>query len=104
MRARTPAAGVGKTTCIVQLSAAYAVAHPDVSVLVVDFSIHGDCTSQLLGARRYAARCASGEATTSGWAAARMGPVFCLQLTLAALRRSRLRHACVPHAARMRRF
>ncbi len=45
-------AGVGKTTCVTQLAAAYAEEHPDISVLVVDFSIHGDSTSQLLGAPR----------------------------------------------------
>ena len=46
-RART---GVGKTTCVTQLAATYADEHPDINVLVVDFSIHGDSTSQLLGA------------------------------------------------------
>jgi Mrp family chromosome partitioning ATPase len=43
-------AGVGKTTCLVQLASAYAHEHSETNVLVVDFSIHGDTTSQLLGA------------------------------------------------------
>ncbi len=49
-------AGVGKTTCLVQLASAYAHEHADTKVLVVDFSIHGDTTSQLLGAYVDAAR------------------------------------------------
>jgi Mrp family chromosome partitioning ATPase len=50
--------GVGKTTALCQLSAAYALAHPEVNVLVVDFSIHGDASSQLLGARAPSCLCA----------------------------------------------
>lgn len=41
--------GIGKTTSVVQVAAAYAALHTEVNVLVVDFSIHGDSTSLLLG-------------------------------------------------------
>jgi Mrp family chromosome partitioning ATPase len=54
----TPRAGVGKTTSVVQLAAAFAAQNRSINVLLVDFSIHGDSTSQLLGAPRLAASCA----------------------------------------------
>jgi hypothetical protein len=41
--------GVGKTTTVVQLAASYAFSHTEVNVLLVDFSIHGDATSLMLG-------------------------------------------------------
>ena len=41
--------GVGKTTTVVQLAAMYAKMHPLENVLLVDFSVHGDATSMLLG-------------------------------------------------------
>ena len=41
--------GIGKTSSVVQLAASYAVSHTEVNVLLVDFSIHGDATSLLLG-------------------------------------------------------
>ena len=44
-----PRGGVGKSTSVVQLAAALALAQPELTVVVIDASIHGDATNMLLG-------------------------------------------------------
>jgi hypothetical protein len=44
-----PRGGIGKSTSVVQLAASLAATRPDLTVIVVDASLHGDASTLLLG-------------------------------------------------------
>ena len=44
-----PRGGIGKSTSVVQLAASLAATRPDLTVIVLDASVHGDASTLLLG-------------------------------------------------------
>jgi len=66
--------GIGKSSLVSQLAPAYALAHPDRDVVVLDMSIQGDTSTFLLGGAAEPRACAPGVRTRGAESLAALAP------------------------------